>query len=77
MMLSAPILTKALGANGAGLVVAASADARCVVPPHSNPMVSAVRLAAPAPFRNARRSILLGEGRSLLMRYALADCAAA
>ena len=43
MLLSEPILTKALGANGAAPAGAASAAARCAEPLHSNPMVSAVR----------------------------------
>src|SRR3981081_3279375 len=71
MLLSAPILTKAWGANG-GAVLAGGprATARRVEPAHSNPMVSAVT-AAPAPFRNSRRAGRGGKTGRLLMTSSL------
>src|SRR5450631_3231102 len=67
MLLSVPILTNALGAKVAALLGApARAIARRGDALHSNPMVSAVT-AAPAPFKNVRRSSLDGEVVGLLM----------
>jgi hypothetical protein len=56
MLLSLPILTKAFGAKGACAAGApASATARRVDPVHSKPMVKALTVAAPAPFKKERR----------------------
>src|SRR5580704_846771 len=67
MLSSVPIRTKALGAKGATAFGApVAAKARRGEPPHSKPMVSAAAVAAPAPFKNSRRSRRAGFGEFMV-----------